>query len=76
MDERDRTSAWAFGFSQWFGIETTDRLATERALETYYRWQLSDNFALTPDFQLVFGLGGSRSQGTHVVAGMRMNFGF
>lgn len=76
VDEQDRVSAWAFGFSQAFGIETEQPLSSERILETYYRWQLSRNFSLTPDFQLVFGSGGSIDQGTHVVTGVRMNFGF
>ncbi len=76
VDEADRVSAWAFGLSQAFGIATDDPLATERVLETYYRWQLSQNFSLTPDFQLVLGSGGNQIAGTHVVMGMRMNFGF
>lgn len=76
VNEGDRVSAWAIGISQAFGIETEESLASERILETYYRWQLSNNFSLTPDFQLVFGSGGSEAQGTHVVTGMRMTFGF
>ncbi len=51
-------------------------LASERVLETYYRWQLARNFSLTPDFQLVLGSGGRRSRGTHGILGIRMNFGF
>lgn len=62
VDEQERISAWGLGFSQAFGIETGDPLQSERALETYYRWQLTQNFSLTPDFQLVFGSGGARTR--------------
>jgi carbohydrate-selective porin OprB len=76
VDQEDRVSAWGFGFSQAWGIEAQELLATERALETYYRWQLAENFSLTPDLQLVLGSGGRPTGGTHLVLGVRMNFGF
>ena len=76
VDQRDRVSQWGIGFSQSFGIETEVPLASEKTLETYFRWQVSEIFSLTPDFQFVFGSGGSRIQGLHVVTGLRMNFGF
>lgn len=75
-DREDRISAWGFGFSQTFGIETENSSASERVLETYYRWQMARNFSLTPDFQLVLGSGGANKGGTHTVLGIRMNFGF
>lgn len=76
VDKRDRVSQWGIGFSQSFGIETDGPLASEKTLETYFRWQVSNIFSLTPDLQFVFGSGGSRTQGLHVVTGLRMNFGF
>ena len=72
----DRISAWGLGFSQAFGIPRDQRTASERVLETYYRWQAAENFALSPDFQLVFGSGGETSDSTHGVFGMRMHFGY
>lgn len=76
VDEGDRISAWGLGFSQAWGIEEEQARATERGLETYYRWQVTDNFSLTPDFQLVLGAGGNRIGATHLVFGVRTNFGF
>jgi hypothetical protein len=74
IDEADRVSAWGFGFSQAWGIEQEHPLATERVIETYYRWQLADRFSLSPSFQLVLGSGGDPSGGTHLVFGVRTNF--
>lgn len=76
VDKRDRVSEWGIGFSQSFGIETEAQLVSEKTIESYFRWQVSDIFSLTPDFQFVVGSGGSRTQGLHVVTGLRMNFGF
>ncbi len=76
VQEGDRVSAWALGFSQAFGIDRGDPLSSERTLETYYRWQLSQNFSISPDLQLVLGAGGKKIRGTHVVGGMRMTFAF
>ncbi|MEW5977333.1 MAG: carbohydrate porin [Acidobacteriota bacterium] len=75
-DREDRISAWSLGFSQTFGIPTGEPLASERVLETYYRWQWTRNISLTPDFQLVMGSGGRRTKGTQAVAAMRFNFSF
>ena len=74
IDEADRVSAWGFGFSQAWGIEEEYALATERVIETYYRWQLADRFSLSPSFQLVLGSGGDPSGGTRLVFGVRTNF--
>ena len=77
IDAEERVSAWSLGFSQTFGIPTgAEELASERVLETYYRWQWSQNISLTPDLQLVFGSGGRRSNATQPVFGLRLNFGF
>lgn len=76
VDQSEHVSAWGFGFSQSTGIQNEMRSPSERALETYYRWQVTNNFSLTPDLQLVFGSGGNRTGGTHGVAGVRMTFGF
>jgi carbohydrate-selective porin OprB len=76
VDQGDRVSAWSLGFSQTFGIETGDPLASERILETYYRWEWTHNISLSPDFQLVLGSGGRRSRGTQAVFGLRANFGY
>jgi hypothetical protein len=76
LDREDRVSAWGLGFSQAWGIETDEPLGTERVFETYYRWQLADNFSLTPDLQFVLGSGGRLDGGTHFVFGLRTNFDF
>jgi len=70
----DQISAWGFGFSQAWGIELDQPLVPERVFETYYRWQFTENFALTPDLQIVTGAGGF--SGTHAIFGLRTNFGF
>ncbi len=70
----DYVSAWGLGFSTAWGIDPGNTLRPEHVLETYYRWQITNNFALTPDFQIINGAGGA--PGTHVVLGMRANFGF
>jgi len=72
----DRISAWGIGFSQTFGMETGNGRVSERALETYYRLQVARNFSLTPDFQLVLGLGGAKQPGKHAVLGLRLYYGF
>jgi len=78
VDEQERVSAWAIGFSQAFPIEPseTDDFASERVLETYYRWQLTRNVSLTPHFQLILGAGGLPSGGTHTVFGTRLFFAY
>lgn len=76
VDSENRVSAFAVGFSQAFGLATEFPLASERVLETYYRWQLARNFSLSPDFQLVLGSGGKRSRGTQAIFGLRMFVGF
>jgi len=76
IDAEDHISAWSLGFSQAFGIQTDTPLATERVIETYYRWQWTQHIAITPDFQLVFGSGGRRFKGTQPVFSLRVNFGF
>lgn len=76
VDESEHVSAWGLGYSQSTGIQSEVRSPSERALETYYRWQVTSNFSLTPDLQLVFRSGGNRTGGTHGVAGFRMTFGF
>lgn len=69
----DRTSAYAIGFSQAFPIDGS--LSSERVFETYYRWQISRSFSLSPDLQFLMGSGGRRRNGTQVVMGLRMFFG-
>lgn len=76
IDRNEHVSAWGLGYSHSTGIQSEMRSPSERALETYYRWQVTDNFSLTPDLQLIFGSGGNRSGGKHGVAGIRMTFGF
>jgi hypothetical protein len=75
VDRDDNISAVGIGFSQSFPIDPDGLQASERVLETYYRWQIAENLSLTPDFQIVLGSGGARSHGTHVVMGLRMFFG-
>jgi hypothetical protein len=72
----DRISAWSLGFSQAFPIATGSPLASEKVIETYYRWQWSQNISVSPDFQLVFGSGGKVHDGTQFVLGTRMDFSF
>lgn len=72
----DLISALGVGFSQTFGIDTGEALASERVLETYYRWQVARLFSLSPDVQLVLGSGGNRTRGTHLVLGLRLYYGF
>ncbi len=74
VDADDHVSAWGIGFSRAWGIEADQPLQAETVIETYYRWQVTDNFALTPDLQIVNGAGGA--SGTHIVLGLRTNFGF
>jgi carbohydrate-selective porin OprB len=76
VDREDRVSAWPLGYSQKFGIVTDTPLASERILETYYRWQWTRNFSLSPDLQLILGSGGRQSQGTQAVVGLRFHFSF
>jgi len=72
----DRNSVWSLGFSQAFPIATGTPMASEKVIETYYRWQWSQNISVSPDFQLVFGSGGRIHDGTQFVFGTRMNFSF
>lgn len=77
VDRDDRASAWGAAFSQAFRIRQDDRRAgSEKLFETYYRWQITNSFSLSPDLQLVFGSGGRRQDTTHVVLGVRAHFGF
>lgn len=76
LDVEERVSAWSLGFSQAFGIQQGQEAASERILETYYRWQWTQNISLTPDLQLIFGSGGGRTRATQPVFGLRLNFGF
>jgi hypothetical protein len=76
IDREDRVSAWSVGFSQAFGIPTDQPRASERVIETYYRWQWTRNASITPDFQLLFGAGGRKSKGVQAVMAVRLNFGF
>jgi len=76
VDSQDRVSAWSLGFSQAYGIITDAPLSSERILETYYRWQWTQNFALSPDFQFILGSGGRLRQGNQAVLGLRFNFTF
>jgi len=76
VDTGDRISAWSIAFSQAFGITTDMRLASERVIETYYRWQWTQHISITPDFQLILGSGGRRTKGTQPVLALRLNFGF
>ena len=55
-------SGFWLGFSQAFPIVVDAPLASERILEAYYRRQLSANLSSTPDFQLVFGAGGTAAE--------------
>ncbi len=71
--QNDRTSAYAIAFSQAFPIDRT--LSSERVFETYYRWQVTRNFSLSPDLQFILGSGGRTQKGTQLVLGVRMFFG-
>jgi hypothetical protein len=76
VDRQDRTSAWSVGFSQAFPTEGVEAQASEKVLETYYRWQITRNAALTPSFQLVGGAGGRNTASLHTVYGVRLFFGY
>ena len=69
-------SALGFAFSQTFGINDGESFSSEKVLEAYYRWQVTRSFAVTPDFQLIFGSGGRSAEGTHGVAGARVHVSF
>ncbi|MBK9170550.1 MAG: carbohydrate porin [Bryobacterales bacterium] len=73
-DEQERVSAWSVGFSQAFPTESPERPVSEKVLETFYRWQMTRNAALSPSFQLVGGSGGQTSKGLHTVYGLRLFF--
>lgn len=73
-DATERVSAWSIGFSQAF--PSLDGLGSEKVLESYYRWQVTRNAALTPSFQLVSGAGGQSSGGLHTVYGVRLFFAY
>ena len=75
INQDEQISAWGIAFSSSRGIETGIRLETERVLETYYRWQVSDALSLTPDFQFVVGSSGRSQQATYPVLGLRVTFG-
>ena len=63
-------------FSQAFGISDAESSASEKVMEAYYRWQVTRNFAFTPDFQLVFGSGGRSAKGTQGGVGARLHVSF
>ena len=69
-------SALGLAFSQAFGISDAESPASEKVMEAYYRWQVTRNFAFTPDFQLVFGSGGRSAKGTQGVVGARVHVSF
>ena len=74
--EGPQDSALGLAFSQAFRIDDGESHASEKVLETYYRWQVTRNFALTPDFQLIFGSGGRSAKGTQGVVGARVHVSF
>jgi len=76
VDDQDRTSAWSVGFSQAFPTDTVEGQASEKVLETYYRWQITRNVGLTPSFQLVGVSGGRNTASFHTVYGVRLFFGY
>ncbi len=69
-------SALGLAFSQAFGISDAESPASEKVLEAYYRWQVTRNFAFTPDFHPVFGSGGRSAKGTQGVLGARVHVSF
>ena len=69
-------SAMGVAFSQAFGISDAESSASEKVMEAYYRWQVTRNFAFTPDFQLVFGSGGRSAKGTQGGVGARVHVSF
>ena len=75
-DEGPNDSALGFAFSQAFRISDGESYTSEKVLETYYRWQVTRNFSLAPDFQLIFGSGGNSTKGTHGVVGARVHVSF
>ena len=66
-------SALGLAFSQAFGISDA---ASEKVMEAYYRWQVTRNFAFTPDFHPVFGSGGRSAKETQGVLGARVHVSF
>lgn len=72
-DHRDYLAAGGLGFQLGDG-----RLSygPESAIETYYRWELSKNVALTPDFQLLQNPGYNTDRGPIFVAGARLHAEF
>ncbi|MFH0702509.1 MAG: iron uptake porin [bacterium] len=50
--------------------------ASEKVLETYYRLQISDGFALIPSAQVIFSRAGYAPNETNVVIGLRSSFRF
>jgi carbohydrate-selective porin OprB len=76
VDRDDQVSAWSIGFSQAFPTPGVENLVSEKVIETFYRWQITNNLALSPDFQLIFGSGGLTSRGVHTVYGVRLFLGY
>jgi len=76
VDQQDRVSAWSVGFSQAFPTPGAETQVSEKVLETYYRWQITRNAALSPSFQLVGGAGGHPGGSLNTVYGVRLFFGY
>ncbi len=76
IDSAERVSAWSVGFSHASPQASAEGRAAEKVLETYYRWQITQNAALTPSFQLISGAGGRTSESLHTVYGVRLFFGY
>lgn len=72
-DHRDYLAAGGLGFQLGDG-----RLSygPESAIETYYRWELSKNLSLTPDFQLIQNPGDNTDRGPIFIAGARAHADF
>lgn len=75
-DREERVSAWSIGFSHAFPQSGVEAQSSEKVLETYYRWQITKNAALTPSFQIISGSGGRSLSGFQTVYGVRLFFGY
>lgn len=76
VDRDDHVSAWSIGFSQAFPARGSEAEVSEKVVETFYRWQITDNLALSPDFQLIWGAGGRSGGSFHTVYGVRLFLGY
>ena len=61
-------SGWAKPSEQTFGAA----LDNETVLETSYQFQLSINFSLTPDLQVIFNPANNPEESTLWIGGIRM----